>query len=191
MVKASEIVAAARQLEGAYYRWWYVGASLPMWLDDGHAHPPVEYIMEYGVMCSDLLNWSRQECGLPPIGGTTDYANAIVNWSAFDPSVPGVPGAVCVNPYYSPDQQGHVALYTGEHQIIQALVNPGVTEAYTDVETSTWACCGFTWYGFMNDVDYYDAEDEATPPPPAPAWQRNGWYQIEDNWDLTYNGPAS
>lgn len=48
---------------------WQEGASLPMWYDDGYTHPPVSYIQTYGCMCSDLLNWSRQECGLPPLGG--------------------------------------------------------------------------------------------------------------------------
>lgn len=190
MVKAYDLVEAARMLEGAYYRWWYVGASLPMWADDGYDHPPVSYIMDRGVMCSDLLNWARQECGLPSIGGTSDYSNALVDWSAFDPDTPGIPGAVCVNPYYSPVHQGHVALYTGEHQIIQSLVNPGVTEAYTDTQTHEWEGCRFEWYGFMADVDYSDAGD-VSPGAEFPAWRRNGWYEQEDDLNLTYHGPSA
>lgn len=153
-VKASEIIEAARQLQGAYYRWWYVGASLPMWWDDGYSHPPASYIHTYGVMCSDLINWAREECGLSPIGGTADYAENITSVQQFDPSSPAIPGAICVKPYYSPYSQGHVALFTGEHQLIQSLVNPGVTEAYTDAETAQWVGCEFEFYGLMSDVDY-------------------------------------
>jgi hypothetical protein len=204
-VKASEIVEAARLVAGCYYRWWYVSASLPMWYDDGYTHPPVSYIQTYGCMCADLINWARQECGLPPIGGTTDYANSIVNVERFDSSSPGVPGAICVNPYYSPYHQGHVALYTGEHQLIQALVNPGVTEAYTDIETSQWEGCEFEWYGLMADVDYSEAtrseegEHSGTRKSGSTDWEyiaaddkgylcvdgsdwRGGWFDKQWNW---------
>lgn len=159
-VKAEDVVAACLELVGANYRWWYEGASLPMWADDGYGWrgyddcPPKSHVMQTGVMCADLIDWGRQMCGLPAVGGTLAWSNFITGWDYFDPNAPGQVGAICVKPYAAGWAQGHVAIYKDEHYLVQSINYPGVTEDYTDYEAYTWNQCDFTYYGFMPDVDY-------------------------------------
>ena len=178
-------MAAAEKLLGTWYRVWYEGDSLPMWQDDGYTSaPPLSYFQSHGVMCSDLFNFARQECGLDPIGGVAAYGEALVQWSNYNPAVPGVIGGLVVARYVSPAlaQQGHVAMICDENQtLIQATVLGGVNEYESDAQSDVWA--GFDWYGLMPDVDY-----SQSPASEAPPWARNGWYQVEDNRTLTPQG---
>lgn len=186
MVTASDIVEAARSVIGSSYRYWYGGATIPMWRDDGYYFaPPAGYILSAGVMCSDLLNFARETCGLPSVGGTEAWEWFITDWQAFDPSTPGIPGAVAVNGYTSESQQGHVILYTGEHSCVQALLSPGVTEDYTDAETYSWGgWCDFKWYGFMPDVDYSGVLPER--PTQTETWvPAQAWYE-ENSGELSF-----
>lgn len=149
---------------GAAYRTWYWGASLPMWLDDGVNVPSVEYLMQNGVMCADLLDFARVDNGLEPVGGTDAYDAFVTEKVAFDPAAPGIVGAVAGSPYQgaSLEYQGHVLLYTGAHSVVQALFSDGVTERYTDYETADFL--SLTYYGFMPDVDYSGSPDVSDSP---------------------------
>jgi len=159
MVSAQDIVKAAYQLQTAPYRHWHVGDPIPMWRKDGVGDPPPPWhlVQNVGVMGSDLINYALESNGLPPGGGTVTFAHYLVRTGNFDPSTPGQPGAIAFRPYSGPglDQQGHIALYVGEHQLIQALPQAGVTDQYTDEETHSWgAQYHFTLYGFLPGVRY-------------------------------------
>ena len=192
MVKASDIVEAARELIGVRYVWWAEGDPLPMYYYDyPDSAPPVWYMRQNGTMCSDLINWARMYCGLPAIGGTPAYYDWLYaggEW--FDPSVDGVAGALCVNPgiWRGGAGQGHVALYSGAHTLIQATDGvgsfAGVNEGEQDYDSHGWA--NYWLYGLMPDVDYSEYIDDAPDPVPAlsgpPRWvsiDRDGWYRAD------------
>lgn len=191
-VKASEIVTAARQLIGASYTWWQDGDPVPLWLYDyPYSRPPVEYIMSAGTMCSDLISWARMECGLPWIGGTGAYQDWIMTNGgiAFDPSIPGVPGAICVHRYEGPWAQGHIALYTDEHTLIQATDGvgsfAGVNEGEQDYDSHQWA--NYLVYGLQPDVDYSEhTGGNNGETQPAPSWQ---WIALDARGYLRADGP--
>lgn len=163
-VTGQDIVNAAYEVKGAPYRTWYAGAPLPMWVYDGAGDPPsTSHIKEVGVMCSDLVSYALERCGLPPCYGTENLAYYLENQQPFDPSTPGQPGAICLRPYTGPAlaDQGHVAIYVDEHTVIQALVTPGVTDSYTDTQTYSWGgSTEFTVYGLLPGVDYSGTEEK-------------------------------
>lgn len=178
MVTGQDIVDAALLLRGAPYRQWYSGNPVPMWIYDGAGDPPsAEHLLSVGVMCADLLNWACEYNGLPAIGGTGAWADAMVDWSPYDPSAPGEIGAIAVKGYQGPYAEGHILLFTGGHSTIQSLVTPGVTDAFTDSETYSWGGqTAFEWYGKIPGVDYCGLSA-----PPIPdnslawiAWDRYG-----------------
>ena len=192
MATGQDLIKAARDLLGAQYRTWYSGALIPMWLADGQGDPPsADYLLNGpGVMCSDLLNWCMEQCGLSAIGGTEawhDYLYDSSEW--FDVNSPAEVGAVAIQNYQSEANQGHIALYTGEHQLIQAITTAGVTEAYTDYQTYLWPECNFDIYARIPGVDY--SGNVQPTPPAAPDWQTYGWYEAHADWSLTWNPPAS
>ena len=157
-VSAQDVVGAAYQLLGASYRRWFVGDPIPMWRKDGVGDPPPPWhLQNVGVMGSDLINFALERNGLPPGGGTVTFAHYLIRTGGFDPDTPGEPGAIAFRPYEGPGQtqQGSIALYVGEHQLIQAIPEAGVTDAYTDQETHSWgAQHRFTVYGFLPGVSY-------------------------------------
>ena len=160
-VSAQQIVEAAYELLGARYRHWHVGDPIPMWRKDGVGDPPPPWhLHNVGVMGSDLVNYALERNALPPGGGTVTFAHYLVNTLDFDPDSPGQPGAVAFRPYSGPglEQQGHIALYIGQHQLIQALPywDAGVTVDYTDQETYSWDFpqFHFTVYGFLPGAHY-------------------------------------
>ncbi len=53
--------------------------------------------------------------------------------------------------------EGHVAIYTDAHTLIQATATSGVWEGEQDYDSYAWA--GYTSYGLMPDVEYGDVED--------------------------------
>lgn len=186
LVTGQDIVNAAYEVLGAPYRTWSAGSSIPMWLYDGMGDPPpASHIKNYGVMCSDLVSYALERCGLPPCYGTENLAYYLENQMDFDPSTPGVAGAVCLRPYSGPalEDQGHVAIYTGdgEHNLIQSLYLPGVTDAYTDFETYGWGgSTEFTIYGFLPGVNYDGEPAKDTSSSSAGGtWQEYGWYEFE------------
>ena len=75
----------------------------------------------------------------------------------FDSDTPGQPGAVAIKSFEGASfgQQGHAVLYIGEHQVIQAIFDPGVTDEYTDQWLYAWGGdFAFEWYGFLPGVQY-------------------------------------
>lgn len=203
MVTGQDIVDAARLLLGAPYDPWWPGRSLPQWLDLGYGTTPdslptAEEMKQQGTMCADLIDWAMCYNGFLYGGGVGGYASFLVNQQPFDPSSPGVPGAVALAPYLASDlyHQGHVALYTGEHTLIQALTFngtawPGVTEDYDDATTYSWGGdTEFTIYGFLPGVSYDAQPDKPASEPlleSAKAW---GVYVFEsdDSWNQVYVG---
>lgn len=161
-VTGSDIVQAARELLGVPYVWWKDGDPIPMWsYDYADSNPPASEMWNWYVMCSDLVNWARQECGLDAIGGTPAYYDWLLSsgtGEAFDPSTEGVPGAICVNPgiWRGGYGQGHIAIFTDEHTLIQATDGQGgfagVNEGEQDYDSHGWA--NYWLYGLMSDVDY-------------------------------------
>lgn len=165
MVTAEEIVEAARAYAGSPYRWWtgaYPEYGPPGYMDaDPEKYTPA-FVRREGVHCSGFINLVRAACGLEPVGLTKAYYDWLYEdgeW--FDPSAPGVPGAICVHPWEEGLTEGHVALYTGDHTIIQAEPTGGVWEGDTDYGSHAWA--DYWLYGLMPDVDYGNV------PEPAPA----------------------
>ena len=165
MATGMDIVNAARQYVGAPYKWWtgaypeYGPPGYNDWQNPGY-YPP-GYVTSEGVHCAGLVNLARMECGLQPVGLTKQYADWA--WYSgtgayFDPSTPGVPGAICVVPWDpSTGAEGHVAIYTDAHTLIQATATSGVWEGEQDYDSYAWA--GYTSYGLMPDVEYGDVED--------------------------------
>jgi hypothetical protein len=131
-----------------------------MWRKDGVGDPPPPWhLRNVGVMGADLVNFALEKNGLPPGGGTGTFGNYLVDTYDFDPSSPGQPGAIALRPYSGPQDDGSIALYVGEHQLIQSIPSEGVTDHYTDEETYSWASqgwprYGFTIYGFLPGVSY-------------------------------------
>ena len=173
MVTPQNIVHDAYQLWRVLYRPWQPGNSIPMWLDDGpymdaflhagHEHGLAElrlHLQNVGVMGADLINFALIANRLYETGGGTGtYANYLVNTSPFDPASPGQVGAIALRPYQGPNDDGSIALYVGEHQLIQSIPSEGVTDRYTDQQTYSWASqgyprYGFTIYGFLPGVSY-------------------------------------
>jgi hypothetical protein len=166
VVSAKAIVNSARLLLGVprkriKYRPWQPGNQIPMWLDDdvvGLPNPP--YFLQHGVMGADLINFALVANGLPPGGGTADFANYLVDTTDFDPLERGQLGAIALRPYQDEQDNGSIALYLGPHRVIQSIPSEGVTDQYTDVETYQWAVIDgypryeFTIYGFLPGVSY-------------------------------------
>jgi hypothetical protein len=156
-VNAREIVQAAYQLLGARYRPWHTGDPIPMWRKDGVGDPPPPWhLQNVGVMGADLINFALEWNGLPPGGGTGTFGNYLVNTGAFEPSTPGEVGAIAFRPYHGPQDDGSIALYVGPHQVIMSIPGEGVTDQYTDQQTSGWAepRYHFSVYGFLPGVIY-------------------------------------
>jgi hypothetical protein len=164
MANAGDIVQAAYQLQGAPYRPWHSGNSIPMWQDDeipGYTglNSLRDHLLRVGVMGADLVNFALLYSGLDPNGGTGTFADHLVNTGSFDPDTPGQPGAIALRPYQGPQDDGSIALYVGAHRVIQSIPGEGVTDAYTDQQTYSWASQGypryrFTIYGFLRGVHY-------------------------------------
>jgi len=203
VVTAQDIVNSAYKLKGSCYRTWYYGASIPMWTDDNAGDPPpLAHLQYYGVMCSDLVNWALVDNGLSPGGGTAAFADYLVDTSYFDPTTPGVPGAIALSPYQSPEvgYQGHIAIYVDEHYLIQALHTPGITDQFTDAESYSWGGdTAFTTYGFLPGVDYSGSVSTtasasvSTPPakPELPNWfgvGKDGVVRLGGDWSKGWVG---
>lgn len=164
MVTGQDIVDAARQILGSPYRWWgggelelaapfYMGGAIAAGFDRN-------FVKREGVNCAGLLNWARAECGLDPLGGTGVFPDFLSERQLFDPTTPGVPGAVAIHPYEGGmgfPAEGHVVLYSGEHSVIQSDAGRGVNEDDQDYEAHEWS--DFVYYGLMPDVYYSDHSD--------------------------------
>jgi hypothetical protein len=158
---AQDIVNRARVLLGVHYRPWRPGNSIPMWLDDGPGVASTPnglriHLERVGVMGADLVNFALVLSNLPPGGGTGTFRNHLTNTFDFDPDTPGEPGAIALRPYQGPQDDGSIALYVGEHQVIQSIPGEGVTDQYTDKQmySRPEPRYHFTIYGFLPDVRY-------------------------------------
>jgi hypothetical protein len=173
MVSAKDIVQSAYDLLGVRYRPWRPGNSIPMWIDDGPFMDAFlqggheagleglrRHLLQVGVMGSDLIHFALianrlYETGLDS-GGTGTFGDYLVNTSKFDPDSPGQRGAIALRPYQGPQDDGSIALYVGEHQLIQSIPGEGVTDRYTDQQTHSRPepRYRFTVYGFLPGVRY-------------------------------------
>jgi len=109
------------------------------------------------VSSTDLINFALEDNDLPAIGGTAAMPDNLIEGVEFDPDTPGQLGAVAIKGYEGAGfgQQGHAVLYLGEHQVIQAIYDPGVTDEYTDQWLYAWGGdFAFEWYGFLPGVEY-------------------------------------
>ena len=135
-VSAEDIVQAAYQLQGAPYRPWRSGNSIPMFLDDG---PFMDAFFQGG-----------HEAGLAGLRSHLQDVGVM--------GVDLVHYALIANRMYEMGLDSG-ALYVGPHRVIQAIPGEGVTDAYTDQQTYSWASQGypryrFTIYGFLQGVRY-------------------------------------
>ena len=140
-VSAQNIVDSAHKLLGAPFRLWQPGELVPLWLNDNQGDsPPVEHLRSVGVSSTDLINFALEDNGLQTIGGTATMPDNLLNRIEFDPDTPGQTGAVAIKSFEAAGfgQQGHAVLYLGEHQVIQAIFDPGVTDEYTDQWLYAW-----------------------------------------------------
>jgi len=157
-VSAQNIVDSAHKLLGAPFRLWQLGELVPLWLNDNQGDsPPVEHLRSVGVSSTDLINFALEDNGLQTIGGTATMPDNLLNRIEFDPDTPGQTGAVAIKSFEAAGfgQQGHAVLYLGEHQVIQAIFDPGVTDEYTDQWLYAWGGdFAFEWYGFLPGVQY-------------------------------------
>ena len=157
-VSPQNIVDSARKLLGAPFRLWQPGQLVPLWLNDGQGDPPpVAHLQSVGVSSTDLINFALRDNGLPAIGGTAAMPDNLLNPEAFNPDTPGQVGAVAIKSFEGAafGQQGHAILYIGEHRVIQAIFDPGVTDEYTDQWLYAWGGdFAFEWYGFLPGVEY-------------------------------------
>ncbi len=74
MTKIDELLEVLRSVVGAPYAFWGGGElehGSPAYMGSGYSK---EHVMEYGINCSGLFNWGRDQVGLTPIGGTPAYA---------------------------------------------------------------------------------------------------------------------
>ena len=157
-VSPQNIVDSAYKLLGAPFRLWQPGQLIPLWRNDGQGDPPpVGHLLSVGVSSTDLINFALRDNGLPAIGGTAAMPDNLIDGVEFDPDTPGQLGAVAIKGYEGAGfgQQGHAVLYIGEHQVIQAIYDPGVTDEYTDQWLYAWGGdFAFEWYGFLPGVEY-------------------------------------
>jgi len=115
------------------------------------------HLQSVGVSSTDLINFALEDNDLPAIGGTAAMPDNLIDRVEFDPDTPGQLGTVAIKGYEGAGfgQQGHAVLYIGEHQIIQAIYDPGVTDEYTDQWLYAWGGdFAFEWYGFLPGVEY-------------------------------------
>lgn len=186
-----DIVDSARKLLGIWYEWWEEGEPIPLWwYEYGDTMPPLSWFWANGTMCSDLVNAARNDNGLPSIGGTPAYYDWLVAASVaedFDPTTPGVPGAVCVNPgvWRGGSGQGHIAIYTDEHTLIQATDGAypfnGVNEQEQDYDSHKWA--NYWIYALMPDVDYSESLASGAPEVVENSISVPRWLSIDkDGW---------
>ena len=157
-VSPQNIVNSARKLLRAPFRLWQPGQLIPLWLNDGQGDPPpVAHLLSVGVSSTDLINFALRDNGLPAIGGTAAMPDNLLSREAFERDTPGQVGAVAIKSFEGAafGQQGHAVLYIGEHQVIQAIFDPGVTDEYTDQWLYAWGGdFAFEWYGLLPGVDY-------------------------------------
>ena len=157
-VSAQNIVDSAHKLLGAPFRLWQPGELVPLWLNDNQGDsPPVEHLRSVGVSSTDLINFALEDNGLQTIGGTAAMPDNLLNRVEFDSDTPGQTGAVAIKSFEAAGfgQQGYAVLYLGEHQVIQAIFDPGVTDEYTDQWLYAWGGdFAFEWYGFLPRVQY-------------------------------------
>lgn len=196
-VTGQDIVDSARKLLGVWYEWWEEGEPIPLWFHDyPNSIPPRWWFDENGTMCSDLVNAARVDHGLTAIGGTPAFYDWLVNAGVaedFDPTTPGIPGAVCVNPgvWRGGSGQGHIAIYTDEHTLIQATdgqgVFAGVNEQEQDYNSHEWA--KYWIYALMPDVDYSDSLGSQAPGVAEKALAHPRWLSVDQSGWYRADGP--
>jgi cell wall-associated NlpC family hydrolase len=189
MVTAQDLIATGRQMMGsAYEQWdgtWPPSAGAPFWMIGDVS---VDLVLKYGCNCSGFLNAILRLNGLPAAGGTGSIGDYLIDLQDFDVSTPAVPGALALRPWsggVGDLSEGHVALYTGAHSLLQAD-HRGVNELDTDTVSQSWA--GFTVYGLLPNVDYSPAPVE----PNEELWRKYGWwtYESESSWNLKFYPPV-
>lgn len=186
VVRPEDLIATGRELQGASYgQWdgyWPPSAGAPFWM---YGAVSVDLVLEYGCNCAGFINAIRRVNGLDALGGTGSIGDRLINLLDFDVTTPAVPGAIALRPWsggVADVNEGHVALYTSAHDLLQAD-HRGVNEEDSDYDSQPWA--QFTVYGLMDDVLYEDGPDSD-----PQLWERFGWYEaINPQWDLRWHSP--
>lgn len=165
-----------------------------MWLADGMGNPPSAEYLKYGpgVMCADLVAFACLDNGIDAPAGTSAWWDFLEEREDFSLETPGEVGAVCMSPYQDPYDQGHIAIYTGEHYIVQSITSGGVTNDWTDYETYPWPECHFTLYGKIPGVDY-SGSTSSSPDSVSerPSWDHGaGWYEVFEDWSMTWHSSS-
>lgn len=198
MPTGQDIVNSARKLLGVWYEWWSEGEPIPLWYYDyPDSVPPRWWFDVNGTMCSDLVNYALMDNGLGYVGGTPafyDYLIASGTAEDFDPTTPGEPGAVAVNPgvWRGGSGQGHIAIFTDDHTLIQATDGAGdyagVNEWEKDYDSNSWA--NYWIYGRLPGVTY--GETVVDVPVVGPRWisiDREGWLRADGpDWSRGWYG---
>lgn len=169
-VKPGDIIAAAREVTGAFYaQWdsiWPPAAGAPFYITGS---TDTAYVYREGINCAGLLNLALRKCGLPPAGGTGSIGDYLIELEDFDVNSPAVPGAIALRPWgggVANLEEGHVAIFVNEHSLIQAD-HRGVNEYDTDYDSQSWA--GFTVYGKLPGVDYSQTSSDPSEAPTTPS----------------------
>lgn len=164
------MIEYSKTLIGAPYRWWifdptartmdYSGS--PFYVDRDYS---IEYVMSNGTNCAGLINLMARKAGADPQGGTLMWiASNIKNLRPFD--VTNIDeyqiGTLLIRSYRTETDQGHLAVYVGDGQIIHAypksseisddLTGPGVTLECID-ESINWTV--EPYYDFVVDPQHW------------------------------------
>ncbi len=106
-------------LQGAPYVWWREGTPVfslgPPFYATNPSPPPAEDVLRCGTNCAGLANLARLAVGLPPLGGTPHWQEALLpHWKVFDPIAPYPAFSLVYRPYVSEEDQGHIAILWSE-----------------------------------------------------------------------------
>jgi len=147
VTKIGELLEVLRSVIGAPYNFWGGGEledGSPAYMGSGYSK---EHVMKYGINCSGLFNWGRDQVGLTPIGGTPAYAYFIRNvCEPYNPDTQYPVGTILVN--------DDVDERTGDHSHIAMISKPDQTIIQADSSSMTVNECLKASVSHQN-VDYY------------------------------------
>ncbi len=167
---------------GTPYVWWKPGDRVfdvkePFWTRDGPLPSPEE-LRAKGCNCAGFLNLVRRSVGMPAVGGTTDWWNAVEK-EPFDPNETYPVGTLFLASYVSPDDQGHLMLQ-GPNGVLHSIPSLGlVCQKVPDwewwgicaqVPPQKWIAVSLRLSPHMLDYTFLYALEGARYGNPASAW---------------------